>query len=525
MVDTLVTFRSVPPTNYSMTRRAAQYVRMSTDHQRYSTANQKQVIAAYAVERNIEIVRTYTDDGRSGLTIVGRGGLQELIADVQFARPDFDCILVDDISRWGRFQDVDESAYYEFICKRAGMNVHYCADEFENDGSLASTTLKVAKRFAAADFSRGLSKRVFIGQCRITELGFWHGGKPAFGLRRELLTEQGVSRGLLEVGQRKALQTDRTVLRPGPASERKIVRRIFRLLVNEGKGFKEIATELNADQIKTPLGNPWAGQAIEKMLTNEAYIGNIVFNRRSYKLKKEPVRNPPEMWVRHNNALPPIISPKIFAKAQAIIAERRKPLFDDEVIKQLANLRARKGHLSNQLILEAKDVPSSTALSRRFGSLTAAYARVGFRAAERYHWLETEARMRTMIEAAVAEMVAQLGRDGIKANFEPQEKLLRLEGKGLTVTIGAARCLCEGGAGKRWRIKTDRNATTVLTLIVRMNETNTSLQDYYLLPTSEIGRDRVKHFRMTTRMFANSRLETPDQVVKALEAIQSRQEL
>ena len=39
----------------------------------------------------------------------------------------------------------------------------------------------------------------------------------------------------------------------------------------EGKGFKEIATELNADQIKTPLGNPWAGQAIEKMLTNEGY--------------------------------------------------------------------------------------------------------------------------------------------------------------------------------------------------------------------------------------------------------------
>jgi DNA invertase Pin-like site-specific DNA recombinase len=184
MVDTLVTFRSVPPTNYSLTRRAAQYVRMSTDHQRYSTANQKQVIAAYAVERNIEIVRTYTDDGRSGLTIVGRGGLQELIADVQFARTDFDCILVYDISRWGRFQDADESAYYEFICKRAGMNVHYCADEFENDGSLASTMLKVAKRFAAADFSRQLSKRVFIGQCRITELGFWHGGKPACGLRR-----------------------------------------------------------------------------------------------------------------------------------------------------------------------------------------------------------------------------------------------------------------------------------------------------------------------------------------------------
>jgi DNA invertase Pin-like site-specific DNA recombinase len=343
MVNALVTHGDRQPAKAQEAPGAAQYVRMSTDHQRYSTANQRQVIAAYAAERNIDIVRTYTDDGRSGLTIIGRGGLQELIADVQFARTDFDCILVYDISRRGRFQDVDESAYYEFICTRAGIKVHYCADEFENDGSLASTMLKVAKRFAAADFSRGLSKRVFIGQCRITELGFWHGGSPAFGLRRELLNEQRLSRGLLETGQRKALQTDRIVLRPGPVSERKIVRRIFRLLVNERKGFKEIATKLNASQLKTSLGNPWAGQTIEKILTNEAYIGNIVFNRRSYKLKKEAIKNPPEMWVRHNNALAPIVSPKIFAKAQEIIAERRKELTDNEVLERLANLRGAQG--------------------------------------------------------------------------------------------------------------------------------------------------------------------------------------
>ncbi|MEH2519014.1 DNA invertase Pin-like site-specific DNA recombinase [Bradyrhizobium sp. AZCC 1610] len=236
--------------------RAAQYVRMSTDHQRYSTANQRDAIGAYAAERNIDIVGTYVDDGRSGLTIAGRDGLQELIADVQFARSDFDCILVYDISRWGRFQDVDESAYYEFICRRSGINVHYCADEFENDGSLASTIIKVSKRFAAADFSRQLSKKVFIGQCRITELGFWHGGAPAFELHRELLNEHGGSRGLMKNGQRKALQTDRTILKPGPASEKKVVRRIFRMLVSERKGFKEIAAELNASQLTTARGNP-----------------------------------------------------------------------------------------------------------------------------------------------------------------------------------------------------------------------------------------------------------------------------
>jgi DNA invertase Pin-like site-specific DNA recombinase len=49
--------------------RAAQYVRMSTDHQKYSTQNQAEAIAAYAARRELTIVRTYADEGRSGLRL------------------------------------------------------------------------------------------------------------------------------------------------------------------------------------------------------------------------------------------------------------------------------------------------------------------------------------------------------------------------------------------------------------------------------------------------------------------------
>ena len=49
--------------------RAAQYVRMSTEHQQYSTLNQADKILEYAQKRGIEIVRTYADDGKSGLSI------------------------------------------------------------------------------------------------------------------------------------------------------------------------------------------------------------------------------------------------------------------------------------------------------------------------------------------------------------------------------------------------------------------------------------------------------------------------
>ena len=165
---------------------AAEYVRMSTEHQQYSTENQRDAIRQWAEKRGVVITRTYEDSGKSGLRIAGRDALQRLIEDVQAGRADFEAILVYDVSRWGRFQDADESAYYEYICRRANVAVHYCAEQFENDGSAISTMLKGFKRFTAGEFSRELSVKVFHGQCRLVELGFHQGGAPGFGLRRSL---------------------------------------------------------------------------------------------------------------------------------------------------------------------------------------------------------------------------------------------------------------------------------------------------------------------------------------------------
>jgi DNA invertase Pin-like site-specific DNA recombinase len=88
--------------------RAVQYVRMSTEHQKYSTENQSDIIAEYAERNGMQVIRTYADDGKSGLRIDGRNALKSLIADVEGGQADFEVILVYDISRWGRFQDADE---------------------------------------------------------------------------------------------------------------------------------------------------------------------------------------------------------------------------------------------------------------------------------------------------------------------------------------------------------------------------------------------------------------------------------
>lgn len=196
--------------------RAAQYVCMSTEHQQYSTHNQSDKIREYAEKRDIEIKKTYAGDGKKGLSIGGRAALQQLIAGVESGAADFNVILIYDVSRWGRFQDADESAYYEYICKRAGINVAYCAEQFENDGSPVSTTVKGAKRAMAGEYSRELSVKVFAGQSRLIELGFRQGSAAGLGLCRVPVNERGEIKEELKRGEHKTPQTYRVILMPGP---------------------------------------------------------------------------------------------------------------------------------------------------------------------------------------------------------------------------------------------------------------------------------------------------------------------
>ncbi|MFM0306041.1 recombinase family protein, partial [Paraburkholderia sediminicola] len=120
-------------------RLAAQYVRMSTDYQQYSTENQKLAIAEFAAIQGVSIVATYEDTGKSGVTLKGRPGLLQLLQDAQAPTHAFSLVLVYDVSRWGRFQDTDESAHYEYLCRQAGVQVVYCAETFSYDGGAVAT--------------------------------------------------------------------------------------------------------------------------------------------------------------------------------------------------------------------------------------------------------------------------------------------------------------------------------------------------------------------------------------------------
>ena len=169
----------------------------------------------------------------------------------------------------------------------------YCAEPFDNDGTPIATIVKSVKRAMAGEYSRELSTKVFIGQCRLVELGFRQGGAPGYGLRRLLVDEKGEPKGQLGRGEQKSLQTDRVILVPGPPEEVDTVQLIYRLFVERGQSESEIATLLNTDGCRTDLGREWTRGTVHQVLTSEKYVGNNVYNHISFKLKKKRVRNTP----------------------------------------------------------------------------------------------------------------------------------------------------------------------------------------------------------------------------------------
>ncbi len=465
--------------------RAAQYVRMSTEHQQYSTENQADVIRDYAAKRGMVIGRTFSDAGKSGLRIDGRDALEELIALVQTGQADFSVILVYDVSRWGRFQDADESAYYEYICKRAGIRVEYCAEQFANDGSMASTIVKGMKRAMAGEYSRELSAKVFQGQCRLIELGFRQGGPAGYGLRRLLVDQAGKPKTELQPGEQKSLQTDRVVLVPGPAEERAVVRRIYRLFVRDGRTEREIANELNAAGLPGEHSRPWTRGMVHQVLTNEKYIGHNVYNRISFKLKRKRVRNPPAMWVRRDDAFSAVVDIDDYQAAQAIILERHRRFSNEDLLARLKALADSHGRLSGFLIDETEGMPSSAVYRHRFGSLVRAYELIAYAPERDYAFIEINRRLRRLHREVVDGVIHALEQQGARVTVNPDTDLLSVNSM-VTVAVVLARCRYTAAGSLRWVVLLDEGLAPDFTIAVRMNTRNEAALDYYVLPALDL---------------------------------------
>ncbi len=469
---------------------AAQYVRMSTEHQQYSVENQSTAIRKYAELHGFEIVQTYSDTAKSGVVIKRRVGLQQLLQDVLAGAVPYRTILVYDVSRWGRFQDIDESAHYEFLCKSAGIPVEYCAETFANDGGLPSLIMKALKRTMAGEYSRELGVKVLAGQKRLAGLGFKQGGVPGYGLRRMLVSATGTVKQVLTPGERKSIATDRVILVPGPAQEVRVVKDIFRMFVTEKQSVYAISRELNCRKVSYSVDSGWDYHAVHAVLTSPKYAGCHVFGRTSSKLSTPTVKVPSSEWILTPGAFESLVDPETFSEAQKILKDRTINKSDKDLLDSLRALLASKGRLSLSLIKEADGTPSPSTYRHRFGSLRRAYELIGYGHHDQFGPIDLRRRTQALRDGLIARIASM---------FPDEVSIIRPGGRwrsrlrlrdGLMISVLIGRAVHSWKQTVRWQIDPAPHECAHTTLLARLDEGNHALLDLHIIPSV----DRRKRF-------------------------------
>ncbi len=208
-------------------RGVAYYRHSAHDRQENSVSIQQELVQKWANENGVDIIQEFADRGKSGLTAEGRDGFNEMMDGWVKQRKDFDFVLCLDVSRWGRFQDIDLSATYSAECKKHGKQVIYTTLGMPRPDDPLYPVYVQFERFRAAQYSKELSTKVFHGCVRIAQQGYWAGGKAPYGFDRMLLDESRHRLHVLTHGQKKSIQNQRVTLSLGPTEQVATVRRIF----------------------------------------------------------------------------------------------------------------------------------------------------------------------------------------------------------------------------------------------------------------------------------------------------------
>jgi len=458
---------------------AAQYVRASTERQQYSNEYQSKIISEYASQHGFEIVRTFSDEARSGLDLKYRPALRQLLAEVIEGRAHFRVILVFDVSRWGRFQDTDEAAHYEYVCKSAGIPIHYCAEQFSNVGGISDSLLKTLKRFMAGEFSRDLSARASGGLNNVVARGFKYGSVPGYGLRRMLVGRDGRCKQLLAPGELKNISCDRVVFVPGPQEERAIVQEIYRKFVEERQSMRQIVSDLNAQQVPWTDGLRWTPTVVKRILSHPKYIGSLVFNRSEKKLHSRARPTTRAKWIVIPNAFAGIVDPQLHAAAQRRLASFPRHKSDEQMIDDIRRLLREKGRLSLPLmrqtrVREALGLACATTYFKRFGSLSRIYELVGFETSPVY---KLRARTNAQRKQLMQDLVTCVPNDF--AMVEGRDKYLLFRNS-LKVVIRICRSSTLKNGERRWTLGGCDGVSLVLAAI--MNASNTEVENLFLLP-------------------------------------------
>lgn len=456
-------------------RAVAYYRHSAQDRQENSIPLQQEQVRAWAEQWGVDIIQEFFDAGKSGLTAEDRPSFNDMMENWVCKRDDFEYVLCLDVSRWGRFQDIDLSAQYSAECKRHGKFVVYTTIGLPREDDPLYPVYVQFERFRAAQYSKELSDKVFRGCRRIAEQGYSPGGSPPFGMSRLLLDESRQPVKILAPGEHKSIQNQRVTLTPSGDAATDIVLRIFREFTESGAQLEQIADSLNEEGIRSPGGAKWDADKVRHILTNEKYIGTLVYNQTTQKLKTPTRKNPEEAWVRTAEAFAGLVSPEVFEQARAILNAAVQQYESATMLERLGALMEEHGFICPSMVKTADGLASPSTFADRFGSLSAAIQLL---------FAESHAAIRDQVQHQIQELAEHV---------EPHEDFLVINGR-FTVLVQPSVPV-PFGLSQYWYFAPDQRKVVDITLGVPVSAPKGGeILGYLVFPRLLTSDRRIKLF-------------------------------
>ena len=302
----------------------ALYLRISVDDENHnesdSIASQRDMLQRFVTADPVlsagEIL-IFQDDGWSG-TNFERPQVKELLELAR--RGGVNCILVKDMSRWGRSY-VEVNHYLDQIFPFLGIRFISLGEGYDSDRHKGSTApLDVAFSTIMHDvYSKEQSMKVRQSYFAKAKKGEYLCGQAPYGYVKS------------------KTEKNKLVIDSGGAAD--VVRRVFALAC-EGKSTSQIAAVFNGDGIDAPSiynrrrknasldGTPsiskrvfWDDESVRKLIINECYTGVLVSgkSRAEKPGSSNKLKLPKSEWIRVSGAHEAIVSENIFIKANDVI--------------------------------------------------------------------------------------------------------------------------------------------------------------------------------------------------------------
>ncbi len=296
---------------------------------------------------------------------------------------------------------------------------------------------------------------------------------------------------------------------------------MFREFADGHKNPTEIARGLNRDGIAFGTGHEWTVCTVINVLKNAKYVGTQTWGCTTAYLSGPPTKLPQDLWATCPNAFQPIISPELFARAQARFASFTRNLSNEQMLEQLRALLDAHGKLTTEIIEKSRSCSGVTTYRTRFGGLLNVYQLLGFSTPS----LRSQASLRqrvllirtSPIKGFLKSFPSQLQEARKSKRFRA---MLRYRRTGLLIAVVVAYRVA--GSGSCWRLQAPKSERKRTAVVAFVNEENTGIKSLRLFRHLRLSRTTVRASRATEWLRSGKPLEAVPEFLRVLQQVRQQ---